>query len=147
MKVVINFIEIGMIYYSLKARNTFQDKEVGLKVLCVGLAWSFAEAVCSYLLYFLMNATGEEFKWEYIQVAIQSNIDLVDRIAVVALVECYKSLREHEQSNTYILVVLVLKYLVFGLAFRYVDLLKHECSWKQLMIKGGCTVTFALATK
>lgn len=70
LKILINTIELILIGYSLKARNSFSNTEAKFKVLTVGLAWALADSVTSYLLYFLMNATGEEFKWEVRKILI-----------------------------------------------------------------------------
>ena len=147
LKILINMIELILISYSLKVRNSFNEKESHLKVLSVGLAWALADAVTSYLLYFLMNATGEEFKWEYIQSAIQSNLDLIERISVVALVECYEKLKSQNALNIHILFILIAKYFFSGLGFRVIDRLRYDDPWNQLFAKGVFTFSFAFLTK
>jgi hypothetical protein len=144
LKVLINTLELVFISYSLKLKNSFQEKETGLKVLSVGLAWTLAETMCSNLLYFLMNATGEEFQWEYIQTAIQCNFDLIERLAVVALLECYY--RNTILSPLYLVLVLG-RYFVTGLGFKYIDALKHNDDWKQLAIRGGYSLGFAIVAR
>jgi hypothetical protein len=147
LNVLINFAELIFIRYSLQVRNTFQEKEAGLKVLSVGLSWSLADSVFTFLLYFLMNATGEEFKWEYIQAAIQSNFDLIDRIAVVALVECYEELKKRNSTNIHIIILLLSKYFITGLGFKYIDVLRYEDPWSQLICKGAFSLVFAWIVK
>lgn len=147
LKILINTIELVLISYSLKVRSSFNNKEVHLKVLTVGLAWSLADSVTSYLLYFLMNATGEEFRWEYIQNAIQSNLDLIERIAVVSLVECYDKLKSKNKLNIHIVLFLVAKYFFTGLGFRYFDRLHSEDPWNQLIIKGIYCLGFAFLAR
>jgi hypothetical protein len=144
LKVLINTLELVFISYSLKLKHSFQEKETGTKVLSVALAWTFAETICSNLLYFIMNATGEEFQWEYIQTAIQTNFDLIERIAVVALLECYY--RKTTFSFFYLALVLA-RYFVVGLGFKYLDILKHHDEWRQLMIKGGFSLGFAIVSR
>ena len=77
LKITINLIELLFLSYSLRAKNSFTTKETSSKILAVALSWALADSVASNLLYFLMEATGEEFKWDFIQAAIQSNFDLV----------------------------------------------------------------------
>jgi hypothetical protein len=134
------------IYYSLKVRNPFQNSEAHLKVLTVGLSWALAESVTSYLLYFLMNATGEEFKWEYIQTAIQSNLDLIERIAVVALVESYSHLKKNEGVNLHIVLILLGKYFVSGFGFKFIEKM-YDCTWSQLGAKAAYVAIFSLIAK
>ncbi len=147
LKILINTIELILIIYSLRVRNSFSEKEAHLKVLTVGVAWALADALMSYFLYFLMNATGEEFKWEYIQAAIQSNLDLIERIAIVALVACYEKLRSVNQTNIHILLILIAKYFFSGLGFRYIEKIRFEDPWTQLAAKGVACLAFALLAK
>lgn len=147
LKILINTVELLLIAYSLKVRNSFNEKETHLKVLTVGLAWSLADAVTSYLLYFLTNATGEEFKWEYIQSAIQSNLDLIERIAVVALVEIYDKLRTSNKLNVHVVLILIAKYFFTGLGFKFINKLNYEDPWNQLLAKGAYCIIFALGVK
>jgi hypothetical protein len=147
LKILINTVELVLINYSLKTKHYFSETEVGLKVLTVGLSWVLADSIGSYLLYFLMNATGEEFKWEYIQTAIQSNFDLIDRIALVALVECFDKLRNDKKWNIHIVLILIFKYFFNGLGFKYIDRLRSEDPWNQLVIKGTCTLVFAIFSR
>jgi hypothetical protein len=144
LKVFINTLELVFISYSLKLKNSFQEKETGLKVLSVGLAWTLAETLCSNLLYFIMNATSEEFQWEYIQTAIQCNFDLIERLGVVALLECYY--RNTLLSPLFLLIVLG-RYFISGLGFKYIDILKHHDEWKQLAIRGVYSIAFAIIAR
>ena len=91
IRVLINSIEVIFIFYLLKGKNNFSENENGLKVLAVGLGWSLADSLCMHLFYFLMNATGEEFTWEYIQTGILSNVDLIERIGMVDNIEPQKA--------------------------------------------------------
>lgn len=147
LKILINSVELILISYSLKAKSTFNEKEVGLKVLSVALAWTMADSVCSYMLYFLMNATGEEFRWEYIQSAIQANFDLIERIALVALVYSYEKLKVQGKWNLHIVMLLLGKYIYSGLAHRYIEILKSEDQWQQLIIKGISALVFGIVAK
>jgi len=146
IKILINTIEILLICYSLKIRNSFNEKEIHLKVLTVGLAWSLADNLTSYLLYFLLNATGEEFRWEYIQSAIQSNLDLIEKISLVALVEVYESLRQKNKSNLHIILFLIGKYFFTGLGFKYLDIL-YDDQWTHLFFKAIYCLIFAFLSK
>lgn len=147
LKILINIVEVVLINYSLKSKNAFSDKEIGLKVLTVGLAWTFADSIFSYLLYFLMNATGEEFKWDYIQTAVQSNFDMIDKIAIVALVACMDKLTTDKKWNFHIMIIIIAKYFFSGLGFKYIDRLKFEDSWLQLLSRGVCTLAFGLFSR
>jgi hypothetical protein len=147
LKILITILEVVLIRYSLQERSPYQEKEVGLKVLNVGLTWSLIESLCSYLLFFLMNATGEEFRWEYIQTAIQSNFDLIERIAIVGLIECFDRQRTTNGWNIHLLIILLAKYFISGLGFKYLDILKSSDQWVQLAKRGAYSLGFALLVR
>ncbi len=147
LKIIINTIEIILIIYSLRIKNIFNEKETHLKVLTVGIAWALAESIASNLLYFLLNATGEEFKWEYIQAAIQSNLDLIEKIAIVALVQSYETLKNQNRFNVHIVLILISKYFFSGLGFRYVEQLKFDDSWHALGARAVTCLAFAFLSK
>lgn len=147
LKIIVNTIEIILIMYCLRLKNNFNEKETHLKVLSVGLAWALAESVASNLLYFLMNATGEEFKWEYIQAAIQSNLDLIERIAIVSLVQSYETLKTQNKFNIHVLLFLIFKYFFNGLGFKFIEKLKYEDTWNSLGAKASICFVFAIISK
>jgi len=124
-----------LIKYALNLKNPFSEKETALKVLTVGLIWTLANSICSNLLYYLMNATGEEFNWEYIITAIESNFDLIERLAVVALVQCFDQEKKPLEYKALIGLILTFKYAFFGLAFKFIKNFKTEDKWMQLYYK------------
>jgi hypothetical protein len=94
-----------------------------------------------------MNATGEEFKWEYIQTAIQSNLDTIERIAIVALVECYEHLRKSDGVNLHIVLILLSKYFLSGFGFKFLERLYSEDTWSQLYTKAIYVAIFSIISK
>ena len=91
LKITINLVELIFLSYSLRAKNSFTENEKISKILTVALSWALADSIFSNFLYFLMEATAEEFKWDFIQVAIQSNYDLVKFIkcSLKELLQCH----------------------------------------------------------
>ena len=101
-----------------------------------------------------MEATGEEFKWEFIQAAIQSNFDLVfplliklERIATVSLMSCVEKLRNVGMWNIHIIFVLIIKFFASGLLFKYISFFQFENSWEMLFSKGAFAFIFAITAK
>jgi len=147
MKVMVNLIEIILIKYALNLKNPFSEKETALKVLTVGLIWTFANSICSNLLYFLMNATGEEFNWEYVITAIESNFDLIERLAVVALVQCFAQANKTFEYKAFIGAILVSKYAFFGLGFKFIKGLRTDDKWMQLYYKAFATLILGFISR
>ncbi len=48
-----------------------------LRVLAVGLGWSFAQSITHYAPALWTGARGTEFSWEYLEMGVNANIDLV----------------------------------------------------------------------
>ena len=59
-----------------------------------------------------------KFNWEYIITAIESNFDLIERLAVVALVQCIDQEEKSIQYKATVGSILIFKYAFFGLGFK-----------------------------
>ena len=146
--ILIEAVEIIFIFYILKKKSSFANvDECGLKVITIGVGWSLADSLCMYLLYFLTNAIGEEFTWEYIQAAIQANINLIEKIAIVAFVQCIQKINFEGGFSLPLILVVIGKYLLNGLAFKYIKELQFENEWKMLGLKAGIALVFGLVGK
>ena len=143
-KVLINCIEVVFILMALKNKSSFGENENHLKVLTVALSWALSESVFSYSLYFLFNANSEEFKWEYIQTAISANIDLIERIAIVALVECYRKNEEYGKTKFHLLLILLVKNAISSVGYKYLEVLKTDDHWMKLAHKFSITIVFSI---
>lgn len=147
LKVVINLIEIFFMLIALQNKSNFiEGKETYLKVLTVALSWSLAENLFSYLLYFLANATSDEFNWEYIQTAISANIDLIERICVVALVESYRILKESRKFNLHLIIILIGKYVLSNLGPKYIPFLSGD-QWSVIQARLVIALVFLVISK
>ncbi len=148
LKIVINLIEIFFLILTLKNKSNFIDgKETGLKVIVVALSWALAENLFSYFLFFLTNATSDEFSWEYLQIAIKANIDLFERIAIVALVEAYRLLQENKKVNLHIFFLLLLKYSLSVAGEKYIPFLKSDNEWVLVKNRSVICVMFCLVSR
>jgi len=94
-----------------------------------------------------MNATGDEFKWEYIQTAIQSNLDLIERIALVALIECYDLLKKSDSLSIHVALIIVGKYVLSGFGFSMLEKINSEDGWTLLGFKAVYALVFALVSR
>ncbi|VDN29581.1 unnamed protein product [Gongylonema pulchrum] len=57
-----------------------------VRFLAAGLGWAFAHSVASRLVGFWVGARATAFHWKFIQMALDSNIDLIFYVAMAALV-------------------------------------------------------------
>ena len=147
LKVVVNSVEIFFITLALNIKSSFiEGKESHLKVLSVALTWTLAENFFSYFLYFVMNATSDEFQWEFIQTSVISNIDLVERIGIVALIECYVLLKKNEKFNLHVILILLSKYTINSVGSKYIPGL-NEDGWKLIQVRIIICIVFSLLSK
>ncbi|VDN60276.1 unnamed protein product [Dracunculus medinensis] len=56
-----------------------------IRFLATGIGWAFAHSVASRLVGFWVGARATAFHWKFIQMALESNIDLIFYIALVWL--------------------------------------------------------------
>ena len=102
VKTLISMTEIIFLFQSLKSKNNFTDEHSADKVITIALGWSLAESLFSNFFYYLMNLTGEEFTWEYIRTAMLANVKLVEKIAIIALIQCIQKLMNDNKIYAHI---------------------------------------------
>ena len=147
VKFLINSLEIFFLFNLLKG-NVSNESQIKNKILTVGLGWVCAESVFSYLFYFLMNAFGDEFSWEYIQTAIGANVEIIEKLAVATLVQISIIKKDRNSSFLHLLLLILGKYAFnqFGhLLFKKLDFEGNQ--WKILGAKGGVSVIFGCLSK
>ena len=148
IKAFIYMTEIIFLYQSLRSRNNFSDKETHLRIITVALGWSFAESLLNNLFYYLFNSMGEEFTWEYIRTAILANVQMIEKMAIVSLIQTGAKLHEEKKSFGFILFLILFKYIFNNFAYIYIPALKFEGDqWKILISKIVITMVFGLITK
>uniref|UniRef100_A0A915PIM1 BOS complex subunit TMEM147 n=1 Tax=Setaria digitata TaxID=48799 RepID=A0A915PIM1_9BILA len=116
-----------------------------IRFLAVGLGWAFAHSVASRMVGFWVGARATAFHWKYIQMALNSNIDLVFYIAMAALVWLFT--RNDLRSGMKRIVALLITLCVFHefieqAAVVYLDLR----SWTLLGAKAMFTLGLAMGT-
>ena len=146
IKTLISLIEIIFLFYVLKAKN-YEYEDSNAIILNVSLGWSLADSLCTNLFYFFMYATGEEFSWEFIQTGIQANIDLIEKIAIVALIYCIHVLRNEKKFYFHIILVLIGKYFLTNLGFKFLKFFQKENNWENIELKIGIALVFGLLSK
>ena len=148
LKIVINCIEIFFIILALRNKSNFiEGKETGLKILTVAIAWALAENLFSYFLYYLANATSDEFSWEYLQTAVKANIDLLERISIIAIVESFRILQESNKISIHLAVILICKFALSVIGEKYIPFLKSENEWINIQNKAILAIGFGFLSK
>ena len=148
IKTFIYMTEIIFLYQSLRSKNNFSNDEAHLRIITVALGWSFAESLLNNLFYYLFNSMGEEFTWEYIRTAILANVQMIEKMAIVALIQTGTKLHEEKKSYGYIIFLIVFKYIFNNFAYIYIPQLKFGGDqWKILISKMINTVIFGLIAK
>ena len=147
-RALVNSVEIIFIFYLLKTKNTtFTNDQVGLKVVTISIGWCLADSLCTYLFYFLMNATGEEFTWEYIQAAIESNIDFIEKICIIGLIESIQNLSKENKVNIHYILLLLGKYVFNAFGFEHIQYLRALDQWEKIIAKGVITLVFGIISR
>ena len=111
IKALILLTELIFLYQSLKSKNNFSEDQAYLRVITVALGWSFAESLINNLFYYLFNSMGEEFTWEYIRTAILANVSMIDKMAIIALIQTWNKLKEENKKFGYVILLIGLKFI------------------------------------
>ena len=148
IKALILLTELIFLYQSLKSKNNFSEDQAYLRVITVALGWSFAESLINNLFYYLFNSMGEEFTWEYIRTAILANVSMIDKMAIVALIQTANKLKEEKKQFNYVIVLILIKFIFNNFGYTYLPYLKFGGDqWKILISKMVNTVIFGLIAK
>ena len=148
IKALILLTELIFLYQSLKSKNNFSEDQAYLRVITVALGWSFAESLINNLFYYLFNSMGEEFTWEYIRTAILANVSMIDKMAIVALIQTANKLKEEKKQFNYVIVLILIKFSFNNFGYTYLPYLKFGGDqWKILISKIITTLLFALLAK
>ena len=148
VKTSIYMTEIIFLYQSLKSKNNFSEEQCHLRVITVALGWSFAESLLNNLFYYMFNSMGEEFTWEYIRTAILANVQMIEKMAIVALIYTCAKFKEEKKNFNLLLFMICFKYIFNNFAYIYIPALNFGGDqWKILLSKMLNTVVFSLIVK
>ena len=126
IKTLINMTEIIFLFQSLKSKNNFTDEQASYKIITIALGWSLAESLFSNLFYYLMNSMGEEFTWEYIRTAILANLQMIEKMAIIALIQSIQKLMDDKKLYMHLILLIVVKYIFNSFAYNYIPQLNLE---------------------
>ena len=148
IKTLINMTEILFLFQSLKSKNNFTDEQVSYKIITIALGWSLAESLFSNLFYYLMNSMGEEFTWEYIRTAILANLQMIEKMAIIALIQSTQKLINDQKVYIHLIILILIKYIFNSFAYNYIPQLNFEGDqWAILLSKIVITCIFGLLSK
>ena len=148
IKTSIYMTEIIFLYQSLRSKNNFSEDQASLRVITVALGWSLAESLLNNLFYYLFNSMGEEFTWEYIRTAILANVQMVEKMAIVALIQTGVKLRDEKKDFVYVISLICMKYIFNNFGYIYIPMLKFGGDqWKILISKIVNTIMYSLLAK
>ncbi|VDN81910.1 seven transmembrane domain protein, putative [Brugia malayi] len=116
-----------------------------IRFLAVGLGWAFAHSVASRLVGFWVGARATAFHWKYIQMALNSNIDLIFYVAMAALVWLFT--RNDLRSGMRRIVALLIALCVFHEFIEQAGVVYLDLrSWTLLGAKAALTTGLAIGT-
>jgi len=119
LKSLVNVIELLGVQLTLEGKHLSRyDHHV--RVLAVGLGWTFAESLILYLIPLWMGARGMEFDWQFIQMGVASNINLVIHVSLAGLV-WLRGRTDLNQSSRRVLTPIFVAYLLLPLIQSYLE--------------------------
>ena len=148
IRTLIYMTETIFLYQCLKSKNNFNEKQASYKIITIALGWSLAESLFGNLFYYLMNSMGEEFTWEYIRTAILANLQMIEKMAIIALIQSGQKLMDEKKAYIHIIFLIFIKYIFNNFAYNYIPQLNFGGDqWKILISKIAITLAFGLFAK
>jgi len=133
MKTAFNLIEYFGVKFVLEGKH-LAKYEHHVRVLAVGLGWTFAESLILYLIPLWIGARGMEFEWEYIEMGVTSNISLLLHIGFAGMV-WLRTRTDTSPSAKRLLLPAILTYLVLPLPLSYLEKVQHVSHWDLLALR------------
>ena len=148
IRTLIYMTETIFLYQCLKSKNNFNEKQASYKIITIALGWSLAESLFGNLFYYLMNSMGEEFTWEYIRTAILANLQMIEKMAIIALIQSGQKLMDEKKAYIHIIFLNFIKYIFNNFAYNYIPQLNFGGDqWKILISKVVFNLVFGLIAK
>jgi len=145
MKTAVNVIEYFGVKMTLEGKH-LAKYEHHVRVLAVGLGWTFAESLILYLIPLWMGARGMEFEWEYVEMGVASNISLLLHIGFAGLV-WLRTRTDISQSSKKLLLPALITYLVLPLPLSYLEKVQFVSHWDLLALRLVTGLVLGILTK
>lgn len=139
MKTTVDVGDLIGFYFILN--NTSAKGE--LRFLIAGMGWASAEFVMTRFVPFWIGARGTEFDWKYIQMSLESNLNLMQHLATATLVWLWTRRDLYQSIQPIVVAVLALscyKPLIMELLIFAIGLQ----SWPLLLVKAIFTSLISL---
>jgi len=145
-KTLITMCEAVGVYYTLKWTPNISKFEYSIRVLAVGIGWAFAESVALYLIPLWIGARGMQFSWEYIEMGIASNVNLVLHLAFIGAIWLWARTDVDKASKPLVLFVVAFRVLLPSV-LSYLQLVQLWPSFQVLAFRGAVSLVLGLATR
>lgn len=142
-KCTLDVTEAVFLFMAIRDKTSYTKDEIVPRILNVALTWSFFECIFSYLFYFAYNATGEEFNWEYIQTALNANVDMYERISLVTFLEIFNALMELNKFKVHILILILAKFFAPIAVSHLIIFVPLEEAWRDLTVRAAFAVFYS----
>lgn len=114
-------------------------------MLGIGLGWAAAEAFFAHFIILILNASGNEFSWDYLQRAAGANFTTFQLIAFSCL--AHVILKGSGATKIGAIVLTVAKIAVIPIFIEYALAASMMDQWAVLGIQGIFTAGLLLGTK
>eukprot|EP00003_Mantamonas_plastica_P000053 TRINITY_DN1003_c0_g1_i1.p1 TRINITY_DN1003_c0_g1~~TRINITY_DN1003_c0_g1_i1.p1 ORF type:complete len:229 (+),score=68.89 TRINITY_DN1003_c0_g1_i1:486-1172(+) len=143
MKATASYIDVAGLYL---LASRFVRAPMDIKTVGVGLGWAFTESVLVRIAPIWMGARKLEFSWEFVQMAIQSNLSIVFHMAFTTFVV----LHSHKNSSVgtqRLMMGMMLLYPAIPLLMVLGKNLYGVDSWMLLLVETGLVLGLGVAAK
>jgi len=137
-KSLVKLVELVGIHYTLQMTPNLAKFSHHHRILAVALGWGFVESLILYLIPLWMGARGLEFSWEFIQMAVESNINLFVHLGTVCVVWLLRR-TNIEQSAQPVLITIAGLYLIQPSIVSYMTLVLQLKPVYILVVRGTVT--------
>lgn len=145
LQCAVSVIDVACMWFVYDWRFGKITGDKRIKIMVVGLGWATMDAILSHFLIFVLNASGGEFTWEYLQRSILANGTLLEYVALATLVWIFKF--EGYAYKVIALLIGVGLIFVVPIQFAYLQSIDVLINWNNIAGKVLVTALLSVLAK
>jgi len=148
-ELLVHFLEPIGVHLTLNKIPRLSQYPADLRVVAVAIGWSCAQSLALFLFPLWFGARGMEFSWDYIQMGLTANVQLLFHLAFLASVWLWarRDLEISTKGSRPLVGAIIFSHVAFPTLARYLEHSAGLSKWSILAGYFGLALVSALAVR
>eukprot|EP00898_Chlorokybus_atmophyticus_P003292 jgi/Chlat1/3964/Chrsp26S04223 len=144
-KAMIGLLDVVGLYFAL-TQVSYHSMSQSLRFQAVGLGWASAEALMQGLGPLTFAVRQQEFTWDYVHQALQTNVNLIITLSLATVGACAWSRKNRQAALAPVLYTLILIHAFLPSSFTYLRMVLGFSNTSLLAVEFATAAVLALAS-